>query len=208
VEKYKAEQQMDTQSDEAIVAHDNAPLDNTTGRWLAEAQLSPPVMLIASFCGIGFWQPAPGTLASLFALPIGLFILLKYNLFVLLFFTLALFLVGLWASHIWLTQAAANDETIQSPHKSHDPQEIVVDEVVGMWLTLSFIPPMLAVPSMSFILSAIACFALFRVFDIIKPYPISLIERKTGGAWGVMLDDVIAAIFAGGVLWILQFSIQ
>jgi len=208
VGKYKAEQQMDTQSDEAITAHDNAPLDNTTVRWLAEAQLSPPVMLVASFCGIGFWQPAPGTLASLFALPIGLFILLKYNLFVLLFFTGALFLCGLWASHIWLTQAAANNDNIQSPHKPHDPQEIVVDEVVGMWLTLAFIPPMLAVPSMSFILSAIACFALFRVFDIIKPWPISFIERKTGGAWGVMLDDIIAAIFAGGVLWILQFSIQ
>lgn len=191
---------MDTQSDKTISAQDNAP-----ARWLAESNLSPPVILVASFFGIGFWQPAPGTLASLFALPLGLFILLKYNLFILLFFTLALFLLGLWASHMWLTQAPADDETKQNPH---DPQEIVIDEVVGMWLTLAFIPPMLAVPSMSFILSAIACFALFRVFDIIKPWPISLIERKAGGAWGVMLDDIAAAIFAGGVLWILQFFIQ
>lgn len=203
--KYKAEQKMDTQSDKTISAHDNAPLDNTTARWLAESNLSPPVILIASFFGIGFWQLAPGTLASLFALPIGLFILLKYNVFILLFFTIALFLLGLWASHIWLTHAPANDENRQNPH---DPQEIVIDEVVGMWLTLAFIPPMLAVPSMSFILSAIACFALFRVFDIIKPFPISLVERKTGGAWGVMLDDIVAAIFAGSVLWILQFFIQ
>ena len=193
---------MDTQSDKTIATADNAP-----ARVLAASNLSPPVILVASFFGIGFWQHAPGTLASLFALPIGLFILLKYNLFILLFFTIVLFLCGLWASHIWLTQAPANDENIQTAHKSQDPQEIVVDEVVGMWLTLAFIPPILAVPSMSFILSAIACFALFRVFDIIKPWPISLVERKAGGAWGVMLDDVVAAIFAGGVLWILQLSI-
>jgi len=203
---------MDTQSDDTLSAHDNAPLDNTKVRWLAESNLPLPVILIASFFGIGFWRPASGTLASLFALPLGLFILLKYNLFILLFFTIALFLIGLWASHIWLTQAPPiDDENIQSPQKAdkpHDPEEIVVDEVVGMWLTLAFIPPMLAVPSMSFILSAIACFALFRMFDIIKPWPISLVERKTGGAWGVMLDDIVAAIFAGGVLWILQFSIQ
>lgn len=70
-----------------------------------------------------------------------------------------------------------------------DPQEIVLDELLGCWIALSFVE--------WGALSVIAAFALFRLLDIFKPWPIGLAERLHGGA-GVMLDDVVAGIIAGG----------
>jgi phosphatidylglycerophosphatase A len=77
-----------------------------------------------------------------------------------------------------------------------DPGPVVIDEVVGMLITLAFIP--MSLPG------AIAGFVLFRIFDIIKPYPAGRFERLHGGL-GVMADDVMAALYANvalrGVLW-------
>ena len=77
-----------------------------------------------------------------------------------------------------------------------DPGPVVIDEVVGMLITLLFVPPSWA--------AAIAAFLLFRLFDVLKPYPSSRFEHLPGG-WGVMADDVMAAIYANLALRLLLY---
>ncbi len=78
-----------------------------------------------------------------------------------------------------------------------DPSRVVVDEVVGMWISLLWIPI-----EWPYLLTA---FLLFRIFDIWKPFLIRRLERLPGG-WGVMLDDVLAGIYANVVLQVLTFA--
>src|SRR5205085_1535556 len=77
-----------------------------------------------------------------------------------------------------------------------DPQKIVVDEVVGMGVTLAF--------STHGAWSCALGFALFRLFDIWKPWPVRLADRTVKGGFGVMLDDVIAAVYALAVLQLIE----
>ncbi|MCU0452647.1 MAG: phosphatidylglycerophosphatase A [Bacteroidetes bacterium] len=72
-----------------------------------------------------------------------------------------------------------------------DPAEVTVDEVVGQWITVLFLP--FSLPLL------VAGFFLFRIFDIIKPYPARAFDRRRGG-WPIMLDDVVAGIYANLVL--------
>lgn len=85
--------------------------------------------------------------------------------------------------------------TVAERHYSRaDPSEVVVDEVVGMLLTLLWIPVSWT--------GAILGFAVFRVFDIVKPFPVGIVERLPGG-WGVMADDVVAGFYAYGVMRVI-----
>jgi phosphatidylglycerophosphatase A len=102
--------------------------------------------------------------------------------------TLLLFLLGTWASTIHARDLP--DE---------DPSEIVVDEVVGQWMTLLVVPP-------DILLYAIG-FVLFRVFDIFKPWPVSWADRRIKGGLGIMLDDVLAAVYAAIVLVAVRYWI-
>lgn len=88
-----------------------------------------------------------------------------------------------------LTASAARAKAIfqQGTHSAADPSIIVIDEIVGMWISLLFLPK-------SWTALAIA-FIAFRFFDIIKPYPAARLERLPNG-WGIMLDDVAAGIYA------------
>ena len=70
----------------------------------------------------------------------------------------------------------------------HDPGSIVWDEMVAYWLTVAFVPLHWA--------WLLAAFLLFRLFDIVKPWPIRLVETRLGGGLGIMADDVIAAVYA------------
>ena len=72
--------------------------------------------------------------------------------------------------------------------KKHDPKEVIVDEVVGQWIALIGLP--LTWQSM------LVGFVLFRFFDILKPFPISFIDRNMPGAFGTMCDDIVAGLFA------------
>ena len=85
----------------------------------------------------------------------------------------------------------------QDYFKAEDPRQFVLDEVVGQWAVLLFVP--LAQHPVS---SVAAGFFLFRAFDIGKPFPIGRIERLPGG-WGIVLDDVAAAAYAVAAFWIL-----
>ena len=88
-----------------------------------------------------------------------------------------------------LTHTAAMAKAAFQPgnHGTVDPSVVVIDEIVGMWISLLFLP--------KDILVVITAFCLFRVFDIVKPYPAQRLERIPRG-WGIMLDDVSAGICA------------
>ncbi len=93
-----------------------------------------------------------------------------------------LFLIGI--------RASGQMET----YYGHDPAEATVDEVVGMWISLAFLPKTLLV--------VITGFFLFRIFDIVKPYPARRFEQQPGG-YGIMMDDVVAAVYANILLHLL-----
>ena len=144
--------------------------------------------LIASFGGVGFLRPAPGTWGSLAALP-ACYLLHGLGQFpLLLAATAALYFAGLAATR-----------QIVAAGPDHDPGWIVVDEVVGMWITLFPLSFGLwwmgtdpwAFPWPGYVLG----FLLFRLFDIRKPWLVGRADRR-GDAVGVMLDDVWAGVFA------------
>lgn len=143
--------------------------------------------LIGTFLGVGYIRPAPGTWGSLAALPYGWLLHVIGGLPLLLVGIVVGFLKGWWAT---AQMTKGSDD--------HDPSEIVVDEVIGQWIAL--IPLSYAAGSMGIsILNMwpgwIAAFILFRLFDITKPWIIGWADRRCD-ALGVMLDDVIAGVFA------------
>jgi phosphatidylglycerophosphatase A len=79
----------------------------------------------------------------------------------------------------------------------HDHGGIVWDEFVGLWLVLLLIPAGL--------FWWLAGFFLFRLFDIVKPWPIGWLDQRLGGGFGIMLDDVLAALYALLPLWMIAF---
>ena len=90
-------------------------------------------------------------------------------------------ITGLFAAGVWAATAA------ERYFGGIDPGPVVIDEVVGMLITLAFIPAGVS--------AAIAGFVLFRIFDVIKPYPAGRFEQLHGGL-GVMADDAMAAVYA------------
>lgn len=124
---------------------------------------------------VGFLPVAPGTWGS----AVGLLILIPLrwhgSAMAEAATMLALLAVGIWSAGV--TGREMGDE---------DPGPVVIDEVVGMLITLLWIPVNVT--------GAVLGFLLFRVFDIIKPFPARQCERLPGG-WGVMLDDVMAGIY-------------
>ncbi|MGJ5620832.1 phosphatidylglycerophosphatase A family protein [Sulfitobacter sp. MF3-043] len=145
------------------------------------------VQLTATLLGVGYIRPAPGTWGSLVALPYAWLVHIIGGFPLLILGVVAAFLIGWWATAA-MTQGS--DE--------HDPSEIVVDELVGQWIAL--LPLSYAAWSMQISILAmwpgwIAAFALFRLFDIWKPWIVGWADRR-GDAMGVMLDDVFAGVFA------------
>jgi len=78
----------------------------------------------------------------------------------------------------------------------HDPQQVISDEVVGMWLVLIMVQP-------GQIVSGLFAFILFRVFDILKPGPVKWAEKLDGGL-GIMADDLVAAVLSALVIFVLR----
>jgi len=140
--------------------------------------------IIATFFGIGYLRPAPGTWGSLAALPIGVAVLIIFGWQALLALSLLTFIIGVWASGHYA-------KTIDTK----DPSEVVIDEVAGQWLALAFVAPVLW--------EVIAAFALFRLFDIVKPWLIGRLERLPGGL-GIMSDDMLAGLVAGVLILLFR----
>ena len=138
--------------------------------------------LIATAFGAGHSPIAPGTAGSAVALAI--LWLVPFSGLGLVVFFVAVTLVGTWAAHV--TEAAVG---------SKDPGVIVIDEVAGMTLSVLTLP--LTAPVL------LAGFLLFRVFDVLKPFPAGRLQSLTGGV-GVMIDDLVAGLYALAVLVTLR----
>jgi phosphatidylglycerophosphatase A len=156
-------------------------------------------VLVATFFGAGFSPVAPGTVGSLAALPLA-FALLHMEVASATLIVIGLYFLGLWSAN-----------QLEKVSGQHDAQMIVIDEVVGLCvnaLLLSWCFLGAADPYLLLLLS----FLSFRLFDIVKPWPIGWIDRTVGGGFGVMIDDLVAALMgvlavAGGYFILLLFPI-
>jgi phosphatidylglycerophosphatase A len=153
-------------------------------REIRQAALHTPAGFLAFGFGAGLSRFAPGTMGTIVAVPFIylLRLLPPAGFWALLFilFLLGIYLCGITARRL----------------REHDPGGIVWDEMVAYWLTVSLVPvqwPWL-----------LAGFVLFRLFDIFKPWPIRQAERFFRGGFGIMVDDIIAAIYAMAVLAVFQ----
>jgi phosphatidylglycerophosphatase A len=130
---------------------------------------------VATFGYVGFFPIAPGTAGSLAALVLYAFVrwvgLPAFDLAM----VVAVLVVGVWSAS--LTERALDQK---------DPGPIVIDEVLGMLITLMWLPLSIG--------GVVAGFLLFRIFDIVKPYPAARMESLKGGL-GVMLDDAVAGVY-------------
>lgn len=143
--------------------------------------------LIGTVGYVGYMKPAPGTWGSIAALPLAWLIYQIGGIYLFLLAIPVTYVKGYWA-------------TIQMTHgqDDHDPSEIVIDEVVGQWIALA--PVVIGAHMQGANVLAlwpgwIAALVFFRLYDITKPGPVGWADRKNN-ATGVMLDDVIAGVFA------------
>ncbi|MCO6538820.1 MAG: phosphatidylglycerophosphatase A [Gilliamella sp.] len=151
-------------------------------------KLTNPIHFLAVGLGSGLSPIMPGTMGSLMAIPLWL---LFYGLQPALYwvFILVTFIFG-----CFICQKTSDDT------QTHDSGHIVWDEFVGMWITLFFIP------QLSVMWIAIA-FVAFRIFDMAKPWPIRWFDKRIPGGFGIMVDDVIAAIFSSFTVYIMTLVI-
>ena len=152
----------------------------------AALPLSHPACLAATWFGVGLIRPAPGTWGSLAALPCGWVIVYFGGPFALAVATLAVFVLGCWAGGVY-----------ERASGGQDPGVVVIDEVAGQWLVL------IAAPLDP--LFYLAGFALFRLCDITKPWPASWADRQIHGGLGIMLDDILAALYPLAAIVAFQY---
>tara|TARA_B110000014_G_C20055710_1_gene549450 strand:- start:14 stop:499 length:486 start_codon:yes stop_codon:yes gene_type:complete len=151
-------------------------------------------LFFLTFFKIGEFKYAPGTFASLIACLLFFFLIKIFSYF----FIFLLIIIIFFYSFI-----AINNSFDEFDDK--DPKEIVIDEVVGQILTLLAIPIYETLYPLPNLYYFIAAFLLFRVFDILKPYPISYVDKNTTGAFGIMFDDILASIYSIIVLVLVLF---
>lgn len=142
----------------------------------AKTVLTDPVHLLAFGFGTGLSPKAPGTVGTLVALPIA-WLTLDLG-----WVSQTAIAVSLMLSGIWICGESARRIGI------HDHGGIVWDEIAAMYVTLLFAPPDA--------LGWAVAFLLFRFFDIVKPWPIRDLDHRLEGGLGIMLDDVVAALYA------------
>lgn len=144
-----------------------------------------PIILSTGF-GIGFTPLGPGTMASFVALPFGYMLILYQGALALFLAGSIIFVVGIWASGAHARAIGQND-----------PGTSVIDEIAGQFFAMLPIVPAADVSDGVQIATA---FLLFRFFDIVKPWPISRLERLHGGV-GIMADDCAAGLFSALLLF-------
>jgi len=142
--------------------------------------LKKPSHLFATWFGIGLLRPAPGTWGSFAALLIWYFTEFLHPT--------AHVILPIFILFSWLVCSQATKDSDSKDHSA-----IVIDEVAGMLVTLSFVS--------HGIMTYLFAFLLFRLFDIWKPWPISWVDQNIQGGLGILLDDLIAGFFAGGIIY-------
>lgn len=144
-------------------------------------------MFFATGCFIGNIPFAPGTLGTILGLPLYFFL------------SIANFSVAVILTVIFIVFAIFIAHHAEKILKKNDPGCIVVDEIAGFMIAMFGLPFNAAY--------VLAGFVIFRFFDILKPFPIRLIERKLSGGTAIVMDDVAAGICTNFVLRILLFAI-
>jgi len=138
--------------------------------------LANPIQFLALGFGSGLAPKAPGTFGTLAAIPVYLLLATLTPSFY------ALAVLVMTIAGFYICGKAADDLGV------HDHPAIVWDEFVGFFITMFMIPISWQ--------SILVGFLLFRLFDIVKPWPISFVDKKVSGGFGIMIDDVLAGIFA------------
>jgi phosphatidylglycerophosphatase A len=155
-------------------AEDN--MDKHDRSYLKNLSLKNPWHFIALGMGSGLCPKAPGTMGSLVVVPLCMLLLYLPDYITMMLCVLTL-LVGTYAASV-----------TEKDMGMHDNSAIVIDEFLGMFISVLFFPPLWYL--------ALLAFVLFRVFDILKPFPIGYIDKRVKGGLGVMLDDVLAGLYA------------
>lgn len=156
--------------------------------------------IVGTFFGAGNLKPGPGTWGSVAATLIWIVFETPYVLHLGKYFFVHRVLVSpvgpSFAAALFATVIGIPAATIISRESGRkDPQNVVIDEAAGQWLTLA-----VAAPDWK---HALAGLALFRLFDITKPWPARRLEHLPGG-WGIMLDDLAAGFYGAVVLLLLR----
>ena len=133
-------------------------------------------LLLATGFGVGYSPVAPGTLGTLIA------VVVYYFFSNILSPVYEITLVGFFFLSVWISENA------ERFFGKRDDQRIIIDEVIGFLITMLWVPKT--------ILFVIIGFFLFRFFDILKPFPIRRLEKGFKGGFGVVLDDVVAGVYA------------
>jgi phosphatidylglycerophosphatase A len=142
-------------------------------------------LLLATGFGVGNSPIAPGTLGTLVA------ILVYYFLSEIPSPLYEITLIGFFFLSVWVSENA------ERLFVKKDDQRIVIDEIMGFLITMLWVPK-----TIGFIIIG---FLLFRFFDILKPFPIRHLERRMKGGFGVVLDDVMAGLYANVILQIISY---
>lgn len=142
---------------------------------------------IATVGHIGYLPVAPGTAGSVAGLALFFLLRAAEQPWLEPVAVIALFAVGAWAGNI-----------AERYFGGVDPQPVVIDEVLGMLVTLMFVP-------VGWV-GAVVGFVVFRVLDVVKPWPARRLEGLHGGA-GVMADDAMAGIYGNAVMWLLVLTL-
>jgi len=143
---------------------------------------------------IGKIKYAPGTIASALTCLVFLLLINFFDILIIFFLTLIIFVYSFIA--------------INNSHESfdsNDPEEIVVDEFVGQMLPLLSFPIYETLYLLPKFYYCVAAFILFRLFDILKPFPINYVDNNVEGALGIILDDILAGICTIIILTIFFF---
>ena len=151
-------------------------------------------LFFLTFFKIGKIKYAPGTIASLMTCLLFLLLINIFNIISIFLTTLIIFFYSF---------VAINNSF--EVFNADDPQEIVIDEVIGQMLPLLAIPiyeTLYPLPTMYY---CAAAFLSFRLFDVWKPYPISYVDNNIKGALGIMLDDILASVYSIVILSVIFF---
>ena len=157
-------------------------------------KLSNPIHLAAVGFGSGLAPKAPGTFGTIAAIPL-FYLLAQLSIEMYIAVLIVTSFAGFWFCHVTSDAMGVHD------HKS-----IVWDEFVGYWITM--LPVLVLYPEIQQgaeipIIWIAAGFVLFRFFDVLKPFPISWLDKKVHGGFGIMIDDIVAGLFSAIGLFLM-----
>lgn len=141
------------------------------------------LLRLATFFGAGNFPKGPGTAGTVAAIPFA-YLINFLGPFFSMGISIALFPIAVMAA-----------DTYEKEHGGHDHKQIVIDEVLGFFITMTWLP----LTWQSYVIG----FLLFRVLDIFKPFPIGYLDQKVPGGLGVVVDDVAAGIIANIILQVV-----